>query len=361
MSIIVLKVIGFVLTIPLLVESLGFESSIIEKVCGNKKQEKGCRMVLKTKYAHLFSWLSLAEIGGLYFFASLLILLLINATGKQAYFSIIVITNALAIPLSLVSIYYQWFIIKEWCRLCVSIQVVLWIEFAVFIFFLPDFYVIGFDLFWLLGWFIIPTFIWFLIKPLILKNREALQLKQQLNLFVKDLNVFKFLLQKEKCIAENILEGEITIGNPEASVSLLFVINPFCEPCAELHRKLDDIIQLLEDDLIVKIRFIEYSQIAEYIILLAQDYPIKAFQALNDWYKIGDKQEIKEIDKWKKKYPIRSNTYEHAQKLLALQDKWCIENDIDTTPTIFINGCRYPNHLKYSDLPYLLWRYVYSN
>lgn len=114
---------GLFFTFHLVQKSLNIKSKVGDRVCG-VLEKGGCDSVLKTPAAKFFGLFGWSEVGLAYFGVSLLTLLLFpQAMG------ILAVCNALCLPFSFWSIWYQKTRAKAWCTLCVSVQCTLWLLF----------------------------------------------------------------------------------------------------------------------------------------------------------------------------------------------------------------------------------------
>jgi hypothetical protein len=71
------------------------------------------------------------------------------------------------------------------------------------------------------------------------------------------------------------------------------------------------------------------------------------YQAMDEWYN------NKDIEKWLEKFEINSENLK-IEQMLKNQHEWCIYNDFNFTPCVFINGYEYPKSYEISDLPYFI-------
>ncbi|MEO9210972.1 MAG: thioredoxin domain-containing protein [Ginsengibacter sp.] len=148
----------------------------------------------------------------------------------------------------------------------------------------------------------------------------------------------------------------IDIGSLDAKNTLIKVCNPYCQPCAEAHPKID---KLLEEthSLKVKIIFMTPNDEAHHAIKptrhlmaiarLNDEKIIK--QSLDDWYLA----ENKNYDLFAKKYPMNGELLKQGDRIEAMK-RWCNAINITFTPTIFINGYQLPNIYTIEDLQYFL-------
>jgi uncharacterized membrane protein len=157
------------------------ESSIMQYFCSLGKRVN-CLRVLNSPAGKIFG-VSMAELGLLYFSGGLLTMLLMLYMGDVvSILFFLALLNALTLPYTFFSIYYQRFVVKFWCLLCLSVQALFWIEF----YFLSGSNFKGFNekswnaapLF-IIG-FAISTLIWLGLRSLLIKAKYADYLEQKL-------------------------------------------------------------------------------------------------------------------------------------------------------------------------------------
>ncbi|MFC5282411.1 vitamin K epoxide reductase family protein [Pedobacter alpinus] len=115
---------GLTVVVLLLIQSLGKGSAFIQQLCGADAKHN-CNHIINSKAANVTQWFSLSDLGFLYFAGNLL-LLFFSQNSTAVIF--IVAFNFLALPFTLWSVYYQWRIAKTWCRLCLVIQGLFWVQ-----------------------------------------------------------------------------------------------------------------------------------------------------------------------------------------------------------------------------------------
>lgn len=296
---------------------------------------------------------SLPEIGLSYFLAlTSSIIIFPQYVNYFCYF------NLAAFPFTLVSFYYQKFIQKKWCLLCVITQLILWVCLICDIIFIWHTYsinnlsigIIKGVLFVLMLWigifFIITTF----ITPfLLIKRKETVEIYKS-NLVKSNSIVLASLLKREqKYQCENI--SSIFIGANETSHILTIISNPYCTPCSVLHSKLEKLLATKKN---IKIQYIftffkkELSEANIYLISACLNKSNNKTDVLNTWYRYGKL----DIDFFKKKY----GSYEiESSKIEADKQKaWCDMNGFYTTPTILFDGIKLPDLYEIEDLYYIL-------
>jgi uncharacterized membrane protein len=114
---------GVFITTLLLWYEMDKNNPVLQKVCTGITKGN-CNAILTGKQAKVFSWLSWSEVGFFYFTGSLLNFVFAGSLLPEA---IILLSwlSLLALPYTIYSIYYQWQVAKQWCVLCLAVQLLL--------------------------------------------------------------------------------------------------------------------------------------------------------------------------------------------------------------------------------------------
>ncbi len=344
---------GVAVTSLLLWYEIDKSNPILNKVCSGIAKGN-CTAILTGKQAKVFSWLSWSEVGFFYFTGSLVTFL---ALDKSLH--LLAWLSLLALPYTIFSIYYQWRIAKQWCVLCLVVQALLLMG-AInvltnnFLLLLNPFTFS--QIFNYLMLFAMPVLLWFSLKPFILKLQEAKNTKRQYLRLKFNTEIFDILLKKQKQITLPTNGIGIDIGNPNAMYQITKVCNPYCDPCAIAHPKIDEI---LEHNKNVKTKIIFTPPIDEnnkalkpikhLLAIAAQNNVQKTKQALDDWYLPS----IKDYEIFAAKYKMNGELEVQGSKI-NIMHAWCNATEIAYTPTIFLNGYQLPDAYNIEDLEYFL-------
>lgn len=349
-----LNLVGVIVSVFLLTYSIGANNSFVQNLCGLGKKNN-CNTILKSDVAKVNSWLSWSEVGMFYFTGSFLCLII-----NPNLASLLVWVNLACLPYTFYSIGYQ-IKTKNWCFLCCTVQVLLWLEALVFAFDNSFHYSLPFSnltpislLLFTLS-FLLPVAVWITIKPIIIKAIQIEPLKRQLKRFKYDTSLFnKFLtIQPRYAVPDEIMP--IMMGNPDAETVITMVSNPFCEPCATAHKKLDEWLRT-RDDIQLKIVFTTAShdddartKVARHISALSMSNDKELVEeALTSWYD----QTHKNYKTWAEKYPVSFN--DEISLVTKKQKEWCEMADITATPTILVNGYKLTVPYRLDDIRYLI-------
>ena len=116
---------GIFISWLLMLKHLRIRSQYADKICSLFKQSN-CNSVLESSAAKLFGIIGWSEVGLGYFATNVLFLLF--APSLVAYIALI---NIATLPYAFWSAWYQYAKARQWCPLCLIVQVLLWSIFAV--------------------------------------------------------------------------------------------------------------------------------------------------------------------------------------------------------------------------------------
>lgn len=341
---------GLSLSGLLVAKQLGSKNALTDRLC-RLNERNNCDDVLNSPAAKLWGWLSWTDVGLVYFAGGLLTVLLVSL--QPAMRPLLHALALLALPYTVFSVYYQARVLRQWCPLCLAVQGVLVLEGSIAVTqlnLLPNVappYLIMFTA------FLLPVLTWVLIKPLLSDRQQSRREHNELTALKRDPAVFNALLQQQPkmpSLPDDL--HPIILGNPDAEHTITMVTNPFCGPCARTHGELD---HLLDRNTNLKAAIIfagngtdgPATQVALHTLALAEEG--RATDALTDWYA----QTGKNYDVWASRYPIDVN----RPDLLVIakrQSQWCRENDIDETPTLFLNNYPLPRRYLARNLQWLV-------
>jgi len=349
---------GLIVSVLLLIQSLGRSNAFIQQICGGDAKHN-CNHILSAKAAQVTEWLSLSDLGFLYFSGSFIVLLF-----SQSYTALIIILvfNLMALPFTFWSVYYQWRIAKTWCRLCLMIQGLFWLQaiFSISILLTTENLLAQLtitDLPLLLLFYILPTVIWLNIKPIYQKTQQVQPLTRELNQLKFNIPAFKNLLYSQIQYVGTLPKTAIILGNPDASLTITMVSNAFCGPCATAHKFLDQWIAIgLDFKLEIVYTFSmettdQQNQFFSHLLAIKQENKFKVEDVLHHWYH----KDYQKIESWKEQFPATALT-DHKIELLE-QVNWCKLNEVKGTPTFYINSSKLPENYRLKDLKYVLMNF----
>jgi uncharacterized membrane protein len=348
-----LKLAGVIITGLLLWFEIDKTNPFLQKVCSGSKVTN-CNAILQSKAAKLFGVLSWSEVGFFYFAGGLLFVIPRYEGSAQ----LLAWLNLLALPYTLFSIYYQWRVAKQWCPLCLAVQALLVAEAVLFFSTgkhqsLPAVFT-AYSVF--AACFLIPVVLWFFMKSYLLNAKEGMEYKNRFFRMKKDPRIFEALLAKQKKVTVSAEGLGITLGNPNATNTIIKVCNPYCGPCSKAHPEIHELLHA-NDDLKVQILFTatteesdRRSKPVKHLLAIAEKQNEQLTeQALDDWYLPDDK----DYDAFAAKYPMNGELKRQDEKIKAM-NQWCDEVKIEFTPTFFVNGHQLPENYNVNELKYFL-------
>jgi uncharacterized membrane protein len=345
---------GLIITVLLLQYEYSNSASYLNKLCSLTKKTS-CSAVLNSRASGV-PGLSWSEIGFFYFTGAFLYLMLGNQSVTELY--PLIALNILAVPYILFSIYYQAFVVKQWCSLCLAVQFVL---FSAFLLIVLTHHV-GQSLFY--GWnavpynhflfaYLVPVPLWLIFKQYLNTAKGSKEVEHECKRFKNNPEVFNSLLDRQISLKVNPVGLGILLGRPDAPNTLIKVCNPYCGPCA---RSFPDLEELLSQNPQWKAQVIfavgtdknDYRVLPVTLFLEMNEHhrnSIDMVTALGDWYKAKNKN----YEAYAEKYPV-SVDFEHQKLMLIAMDNWCHEENIQFSPTYFVNGKRLPQSYSLGDL-----------
>jgi len=355
----VLTLAGTIVTTLLLWYEVDQSNAALQDICQAGKKVN-CGAILQSKDAKIFG-ISWSAIGFVYFAGSLVTLLLTGISNPNSLTLLAWLTLA-ATPYVFYSVYYQWRVAKQWCVLCLSVQAVLALQCAVT--FIGGWHNVAVlqsgnisnILLQTIAAFAIPFIVITLLIPALRKAKESGALALELQRLKHSPEIFRAVLEKQKAIIHSPDGLGIIMGNPNASVKIIKVCNPYCGPCSRAHTPMEELLHN-NPDLQVQIIFTATNDGND-----KSAYPVKHLlaidqkqqgeqteQALGDWYLA----ETKDYEAFARKYPMNGELKKQDEKIDAMKE-WCAQTEIKFTPTFFVNGYQLPSNYSVNDLKYFL-------
>ena len=344
---IITEIAGVFTTTLLLIKQLKVENPFADKIC-NLLKSGDCNDVLATKAAKFFGIANWSEIGFTFF--SVNTLMAVAFPDTIFYMSVITL---FALPYTLWSVWYQKFKARRWCVLCLIVQGLLWVTALISLF--GDIYSTPshdiMSLAALLSLYGATLFSLNLLLPKFLKAGELTFWKNNFNSLKARDNVFKTILEEQKHFTIDDNASTLLFGNPDAPMQITIFGNPYCNPCAELHKKLH-IFEGYE----VGIRYIftsfrpEYNNINKYLIATYQQFGKETVADIyNKWYDGGKAEKEKFFENYNLDIEDESVLKEFNNHL-----QWIKSSRLSSTPTTIVNGHMLPNEYKIEDLIYFI-------
>ena len=343
-ALLVSKITGSIICSLLLWQSIDSRNPFIQSLC-QAGSKINCSSILNSKSAQITTWLNWSDVGFMYFIGGVLSLIVLK---DEALF-FLKITSFLALPYCVWSLYYQGFIAKQWCSLCLIVQLLFLIE-AIVCWYSPVMN-IHFDFFATSIVYLIPALFLLFLKPFFTLSQQVKPLKKELNKFKNNPNLFFSLLHTQEQMPPIDDLKTIDMGSKESEHCLVMVTNPLCQPCARSHEMIEKMIENIPN-LGCKIIFTATNdkadlrgEIARKILSLSENAQSLALQT---WYQ----SENTNIVNWSKTLP--EPIHDQTESILEKHMAWCNKAEISATPTIYLNQYRLPEIYTLHDLELLM-------
>lgn len=351
-----LTLLGCAVAVILLLFDLDKFNPVVRKICQSSKKVN-CSAVLSSKASKLFG-LSWSTIGLVYFLGMLLALL----SGSFSVNTLVILSwvNLLALPYIFFSVYYQWKVVKQWCKLCLFVQAILALQFATgiaggFLSVVPLSQVPFQNLIAVSVSFVFTFISAYVLVPALQQGIRFRQTNGQLQKLKHNPQIFHALLDKQDKVTDPNGLG-IMIGNPDAQYKITKVCNPYCGPCAEAHPVIEELLKTnsnIQLEIIFAASETDINEpngpIKHLLAIADKNDPLLTANALDDWYNAPKKN----YEAFAEKYGLGED-FERQNKRIESMIDWCKKSKISYTPTIFINNNLIPELYSVNDLKYFL-------
>lgn len=351
----VFTMVGSIICALLLWYEVDQYNPVLQQICSAGKKVN-CKAVLQSKASRV-AGISWSAIGFSYFMGILLLQLFSGINSPVALWAASWI-NTIAVPYVLFSVYYQWRVAKQWCVLCLCVQVLLILQLVTALLggwhSLLPFSIMEHALsFAIPTAFALPILVTIILLPALQKAKESRRYYTALQKLKHNRQVFEALLKKEKELITNPAGLGIVLGPPDASYKLIKVCNPYCGPCATAHKPMEKLLHN-NPDLQIQILFtstntegdIKAVPVKHLLAIAANHAETTVRQALDDWYL----PEKRDYETFAAKYPMNGELKQQSEKIAAMSE-WCNEVKIDFTPTFFVSIPDDDGITRYYQLP----------
>jgi uncharacterized membrane protein len=351
---IVLLSIGVYLSVEALSHEFGIKTKFSETVC-NFSANTDCDAVIDGKKSKLLEIINFSDSSFIFFIGQLLALLFLTISSQtDSFYTITTILLLVSLPVTIASIYQQWFIIKKWCPICLAIIAVIYLELFNLLYFngfsistsmiAVIHYLLAFAICFLLA---------FSVKKIIKTNFELNSKITESNRFKRDYSLFKLaLLNSDKIKNNTVLSRTIILGNRDAKLKIIVISSPFCGHCKDTHQIIEDLLALYHDKIAIEIRFNYDGSFSDEKSRLVHQYLVQLYfekgeivftKALQDWFENKNFEALK---------GIADMDLDNASLLGLLEEQflWNKSNGFTFTPAIIVNGYHLPKQYNRNDL-----------
>lgn len=343
-----INIIGAYIGFLLLQKQLKVRSIYSDKICSLLKQAD-CNNILESNAAKLWGVFGWSEIGFSYFASNIIIITFLPDLIN--YYAII---NICALPYTVWSIWYQGFKAKQWCALCLIVQVIFWCTFIINLIFqfiaIPTFSLS--DIIVLASIFLISFVTITLLIPYFSEQSKMENIEQEINSLKSNEKILELLLKKQPYYQCNKSDSKIIFGNPNANILLTIFTNPHCNPCAKMHERVDMLLESGIRNLCIQYIFSSFDPSLDIsnkflIATYLNSNNIDILDIYSQWFKKGKFAKEAFFDKFS--FDLET---ENVKNEFNRHQKWKLETKLKATPTILINGYKLPDNYKIEDLKY---------
>lgn len=348
--------IGILFSVAALKDLFGAKSELINNFC-NLTTSTSCSTIVNSDKWGFFSYINFSDLAIVFFssqFFGLLVLLI--AGNSTVFFSIQFVLLFGSIPIILLSLYFQKFVEKKWCPICLVIISLIILEFI--------FCILTFDISFsftrmsllLLGLVsLFVSLVWFQLKNLLSEHKDLKESQLKSNRFIRNYEIFKnTLISKDKA---ELPFANIVLGNKESKTILTLITSPFCSYCKEVHEIMERILDKNGNDLQIKLIIkVDLNSLDEdrklFLRSLMHIYfneSVENFRnKMNYWY------ENKNIKKWLDYNQVKDFSFSKIDSIYNSQNAFCTNSGNNYTPAIFINGYEYPKLYERKHLEFFI-------
>lgn len=343
-----LKLIGLGISGLIVWREIDKDNPLVQKLCAGGGTAD-CNTVLDSKdFKFADGAISPGSLAFAYFFAGSWLLL--TQLSSPVLLPTIAWLSLATFPVVVISLYFQVFKIKNWCRLCLFLIGILVLEMA----WAQQIYQYPIDLLAVSSFaflFIATLLGWIYMKPILDAKDKLYAYKRNLKKIKTDPIIFDTLLSRSKKLRYPTDGLGIILKNKSPKYQVIKVCNPYCGPCAKAHPELERLVEAGSIDLQVifvtngNMDDLHAKTISHFLAINSKGNPRVTQEALDQWYSAEKKDYVVFADL----YPMNGELDQQQEKLLAMKT-WCENEGITHTPTFFINGYELPKEYGIADI-----------
>ena len=192
-----------------------------------------------------------------------------------------------------------------------------------------------------------------MLAPTLNADKQIQSLRQSINSLKADEDLFKALLKKQPYYETSDCDSIIRFGNPDSKLRLTILSNPYCNPCAKMHQRIEELLKLVNNNISVQYILSSFNDdlkpTNKYLIaaclaeLKANRLPLNTI--FKDWFEKGKMQ----TDDYFKDMGLDMGNPEIEAENMK-HEGWIQKTQIKGTPTVIINGYQLPERYKIEDL-----------
>lgn len=340
------NVVGAYLSYLLLQKQLHVQNATADRIC-NLWKKSSCNNVLETPAAKLLGTVGWSEVGMAYFVTNVAVCMLC-----PSWLGYLGVLSVLSLGYAAWSIWYQAVRAHSWCPLCLLVQGVFAVQtinffssqlLGGFVYFSIDMGVVALLVCYILFLLLINK-----LTSQLAETDQVVQWKYKYNSLKAREDVFQ-ALQANQSVYDINQASSLFFGKADASKTITVFSNPYCNPCAMMHKRLNG---LLEEDCRVQYVFTyfseELSNVNKYFIAAYQTLGAeKTWNLLTAWYDGGKSQRegfFKKLHLMKESTLVEQEFHRH--------EAWRELTHFNATPTLLVNGQQLAAPYQVEDLFY---------
>ncbi|PPL03149.1 vitamin K epoxide reductase family protein [Parapedobacter indicus] len=344
-----INIIGAYIGVLLVQKQLKIHSSYSDKICSLFKQAD-CNSILESQGAKLWGKFGWSEIGLSYFLSNLIVIAFLP--NLINYYAII---NLFTLPYAFWSIWYQQSKAKQWCVLCLIVQIALWLIFLINLSFqylqTPEIELSNvIVLVALYATFFITTTI---ITPYLAEQLKRQNVTQEINSLKSHEGITSLLLEEQPYYACDKSDSKILFGNPNSEILITILTNPHCNPCAKLHTRIEKLLASGQQNICIQYIFSSFDQsldISNKFLIAAylNSSPAETSLIFNQWYARGRMNK----EHFFKKFSFDVED-DRVQSEFQNHLNWKFHTKLELTPTLLVNGHKLPRNYQIEDFKFI--------
>lgn len=350
----ILAILGLYFSIQALNNVFGIESKIISLVCNNTTKTS-CDLQQSNKWG-IFKIIDFTDISLIFFSFQIISLLLFNLTDQQyQYLKLNSILLGLSLPAIITSLFYQKFIVKKWCPICLFIISILTIQIILTVFLTNDLTTIVSNInFFLSAIFVMFSMFlgWHSIKEVLLSQKELKEHKLKSVRFMRNYNIFESVLKTSEKL-DFPSTNKIVLGDPKSNLTISLFSSLTCAPCKRTNEIFEKILKN-HKDIKIDIYFNVNFEFADKTKLQLYRGIINTFllHGANRFRQLST--EIHQTHNYDLFNRMEFKNLTEIDSILKFQRNVCVSKNILYTPAIFINGYKFPQWYEPEQLDYLI-------
>lgn len=181
-------------------------------------------------------------------------------------------------------------------------------------------------------------------------EKGRIQVVQKYRALKANSKVANALIENGECYETSLEDSSILFGNKDAKMRVTILSNPHCNPCARMHKHVENLLRLSGGEICIQYIFSSFNENLEdsnrYLISCYFEYgQDEALSKFADWY-LKDKFNYERVVK-------KNAAHIHTIKIereMERHREWRNRTSLIETPTILVNSYKLPDEYDIEDL-----------